>query len=200
MKALQLDVAEEKGIPILRWHAPELNVASARDQELLARAEVMVMPFEEFKREIVNQVSKRQAEQKLSAIAGDGPYVLVNANSRDEQVAQTLLQVLDQQGVGYDTADENENIEFMVEQYDCHGLIVVYGQCEQQWAKQQVRTCRLLLLKKKQRAPVCAVYLGPPDEKPSLGIRLPNVTYVSYRDLSAIANFLRTVQAKVAGS
>jgi TIR domain len=198
-EGLQLDVAEEKGIPILRWHAPELNVASVRDQALLARAEVMVMPFEEFKREIVNQVSKQQAEQKLSAITGDGPYVLVNVNSRDEQVAQTLLQMLDQQGVGYDTADENDNIEVMIEQYDCHGLIVVYGHCEQQWAKQQVRTCRLLLLKKKQRAPVCAVYLGPPDEKPSLGIRLPNVTNVSHRDLSAIANFLRTVQTKVAG-
>jgi hypothetical protein len=199
-EGLQLDVAEEKGIPILRWHAPELNVASVRDQTLLARAEVMVMPFEEFKREIVNQVSKRQAEQKLSAIAGNGAYVLVNVNSRDEQVAQTLLQVLDQQDVRYDTADENDNIEFMVEQYDCHGLIVVYGQCEQQWAKQQVRTCRLLLLKKKQRAPVCAVYLGPPDEKPSLGIRLPNVTHVSHHELSAIAKFLLAVQAKVAGS
>ena len=118
-EGLQLDVAEEKGIPILRWHDPELDVASARDQALLARAEVMVMPFEEFKREIVNQVRKRQAEQKLSAIAGNGAYVLVNANSRDEQVAQMLLQVLDQQGIGYDTADENDNIELMVEQYDC---------------------------------------------------------------------------------
>src|SRR5215510_13615323 len=198
-EGLQLDMAEEKGMPILRWHAPELNVASARDQELLARAEVMVMPFEEFKREIVNQVRKRQTEQKLSAIAGNGAYVLVNANSRDEQVAQTLLQAFDQQGIGYDIADENDNIEFMVEQYDCHGLIVVYGHCEQQWAKQQVRTCRLLLLKKKQHAPVCAVYLGPPDEKPSLGIKLPNVTEVSHRDLSAIVNFLLAVQAKVAG-
>ena len=158
------------------------------------------MPFEEFKREIVNQVSKRQAEQKLSAIAGNGPYVLVNVNSRDEQVAQTLLQMLDQQGIGYDTADENDNIELMIEQYDCHGLIVVYGHCEQQWAKQQVRTCRVLLLKKKLRAPVCAVYLGPPDEKPLLGIRLPNVTHVSHHELSAIAKFLLAVQAKVAGS
>jgi hypothetical protein len=78
--------------------------------------------------------------------------------------------------------------------------MVVYGQCEQQWAKLQMRACRQLLLKKKQRAPVCAVYLGPPDEKPSLGIRIPNVTHVSYRDLSTIANLLRAVQAKVAGA
>jgi hypothetical protein len=197
-EGLQLDVAEEKGIPILRWHDPALNVASARDQALLARAVVMVTAFEEFKSEIVTRVRKRQAEQKLSAIEGNGAFVLVNANSRDGQVTQTLLQTLDQQGMGYDTADENDNVEMLVEQYDFHGLIVVYGQCEQQWAKQQVRACRQLLLKKKQRAPVCAVYLGPPDEKPSLGISIPNVPYVSHHNLSAISNFLRAVQ-KVAG-
>jgi hypothetical protein len=72
-----------------------------------------VTAFEEFKREIVNKVRKRQAEQKLSAIVVDGACVLVNANSRDEQVAQTILWVLDQQGIGYDTADENiRNIQF----------------------------------------------------------------------------------------
>ena len=195
-EGLQLDVAEENGISILRWHAPELNVASVRDQALLARAEVMVMPFEEFKREIVNQVSKRQAEQKLSASAGNGAYVLVNVNSRDEQVAQTLLQVLDQQGVGYDTADENDNIELMIEQYDCHGLIVVYGHCEQQAAGADLPP---VIEEETACTSLCGVP-RPPDEKPSLGIRLPNVTDVSYRDLSAIANFLRTVQAKVVGS
>ena len=199
-EGLQLDVAEEKGLPILRWRDPDLNVASARDQALLARAEVMVMAFEEFKREIVNAVKKRQAEQKVSAITGTGAYVLINANSRDEQVTQPLIQALDQQSVGYDTADENESIAILVEQYDFQGLMIVYGQCEKEWAKQQMRACREILLKKKQRAPVCAVYLGPPDEKPSLGISLPNVTQVSHRDLSSIANFLQAVQVKVVRS
>jgi hypothetical protein len=197
-EGLQLDMAEEKGIPILRWHAPDLDVASARDQVLLKRAEVMVMAFEEFKRELVNMVRKRQAEEKLSAIEGDGAYVLVNANSCDAQVKQTLLQALYQQGIGYDTADENDNLEILVEQYAFHGLMVVYGQCEPQWAKRQARACRLLLLKKRQRAPVCAVYLGPPDGKPPLEINIPNVPHVSHHDRFAIANFLRAVQAKVA--
>jgi hypothetical protein len=124
----------------------------------------------------------------------------VNANSRDEQVAQTILQCLELQGIGYDTADEREDIKILVKQYDFHGLMVVYGQCEQQWAKQQIRACRELWLNKRQRAPVCAVYLGPPDEKPPLGISLPNVTHVSHRDQSSIAKFLLAVQAKAAGS
>ena len=57
------------------------------------------MAFEEFKREIVTNVRKRQAEQKLSAIEGDKAYVLVNANSRDEQVTQTVRQLLEQKGI-----------------------------------------------------------------------------------------------------
>ena len=159
------------------------------------------MAFEEFKREIVNPLSKRQAEQKLSAIGRNGTYVLVNANSRDEQIIQPLLQVLDQKGIGYDTADENENIELLVEQYDFHGLIIVYGQCKPQWAKEQVRAYRrIYLLKKRQRAPVCAVYIGPPDEKPALGIRLPNVALVSYRDIDSAESFLLGAQGRATAS
>ena len=77
--------------------------------------------------------------------------------------------------------------------------MVVYGQCEHKWAKEQVRACRLLLLKMRQRAPVCAVYIGPPNEKPSLGIKLPNVTYMWHHDLPAVSNFLQTVQARATG-
>jgi hypothetical protein len=197
-EGLQLDVAEERGIPILRWHDPDLAVASVRDQVLLRRAEVMVMAFEEFKREIVNMVNKGKAEREPSIIEGNGAYVLVNAHSCDEQVKQTLLQALYQQGIGYDTADENDNIEVLVDKYGFHGLMVFYGQCEQQWAKLQVRACRLLLLRKKQRAPVCVVYLGPPDGKPPLDISIPTVPYVSHHDRSAIAKFLQVVQVKAA--
>ena len=77
--------------------------------------------------------------------------------------------------------------------------MIVYGQCEKEWAKQQMRACREILLKKKQRAPVCAVYLGPPDEKPPLGIRLPQVAEVSYRDPSNVAKFLLAVQSSASG-
>jgi TIR domain len=199
-EGLQLDVAEEKGLAILRWHDPDLNVASAKDQVLLTRAEVMVTAFEEFKREIVNAVKKRLAEKKAEAIQGNGAYVLINANSRDEQATDMLFQVLDRQGIGYDTADENESILNLVDQYDFQGLMIVYGQCEKEWAKQQMRACREILLKKKQRAPLCAVFMGPPDEKPALGISLPKVAQVSHRDRSTIASFLLAVQASLSGA
>jgi len=197
-EGLQLDVAEARGLPVLRWHVPELEVAAVRDSELLARAPVMVMPLEELMREIVKAFAKQQAAQKMSTIEGDGVQVLVNAKSCDEQTVQTLLQVFDQQGIRYDTADESDNLETLVEQDVFHGLMVVYGRCEQQWAKEQVRACRQLLLRKKQQAPVCAVYLGPPDEKVPLGIKLPNVPHVPHHDLAAIAKFLLAVQARMA--
>ncbi len=154
------------------------------------------MAFEDFKREIVNTVRQQEAALKLSAIEGDEAYVLVNANSRDNQVTRSLQLLLDQQGMGYDTADEHDNIEKLVDQYDFQGLVVIYGQCEQPWAKQQVRLCRQLLLKKKQHAPVCAIYIGPPDAKPNLDIRLPNVPHLSYQDQSTLLTFLRSVQER----
>ena len=197
-EGLQLDVAEARGLPVLRWHAPELEVAAVRDPALLARAPVMVMPLEELMREIVKAFAKQQAAQKLSTIEGDGVQVLVNAQSCDEQAVQTLLQMFEEQGIGYDTADESDNLATLVDQDVFHGLMIVYGRCEQQWAKEQVRACRQLLLKKKQRAPVCAVYLGPPDEKAPLGIKLPNVPHVLHHDLTAITQFLLAVQARVA--
>jgi hypothetical protein len=198
-EGLQLDVAEEKELAILRWHDPDLNVASAKDQALLTRAEIMVTAFEEFKREIVNAVKKRLAEQKVAALSGNGVEVLITANSRDEQATRMLFQALDQQGVGYDTADETESILNMVDQYPFHGLMIVYGQCEKEWAKQQMRDYRQILLRKKHRAPVCALYLGPPDEKPPLGIKLPQVAEVSYSDLSNVAKFLLAVQSSASG-
>lgn len=196
---LQLDIAEEKGIPTLRWHDPELDSASIKDQQLLARTEVMIMGLEAFKREIVTQIKKRQVAQQLPLMNGEA-FVLVNANSLDESVAETIRQSFDQQGIGYDTIDENEDIETLLEECDVHGLMVVYGQCQQQWAKQQVRICRKLLLKKKQQAPVCAVYIGPPDDKPALGIRLPQVPLLTHQDPNPFSDFLSAIQEKLENS
>lgn len=196
-EGLQLDIAQARGLPIVRWHAPELEVTSVGDPELLARAPVMVMPLEEVMREIVTTFQKQQTAQRLPTFAGDGAYVLVNAKSDDEHAAQTLLQVLEQQGIDYDTADESESLETRVEQEEFHGLVIVYGRCESQWAKEQVRACRQLLLKKKQRAPVCAVFLGPPDDKAPLGIKLQNVPHVPHHDATALTQFLLAVQARL---
>ncbi len=197
-EGLQLDVSEAKGTPILRWHSPELDVASARDHELFARADIMVMDFEAFKREIINTVRKWEVEQTLPAIEGNDAHVLVNANSRDEQVAQMIQDTLDQQGFGSEMADENDNIDMLIELYVYHGLMVVYGQCEERWVRDQLRVYRQILLKQKQRAPLCAVYIGPPDDKPKLGIRLPNLHQVSYRDRPALIKFLDEVQTQAA--
>ncbi len=195
-ESMELDVAEEKSVPILRWHAPESDTASIKDQQLLERTEVMVMGLEEFKREIVKAVKKHQAVQKMPAIDGE-VFVLVNASSLDEQATETIGQVFDAQGIGYEIVNEGENIGPLLEGDDVHGLMVVYGQCEQQWAKRQVRMCRKLLLKKKQPAPVCAVYIGPPIDKPALGIRLPQVPLLDHQDPNLFATFLSAAQEKL---
>jgi hypothetical protein len=199
-EGLQLDIAEEKDIPILRWHSQELDTESVRDPELLKRAEVIVAPFEEFKTEVAKKTRALESQRTPPVLEGNGAYILLNANSRDEQIVQTISQALEQQGIGYDTADENEDISALTEDDDFQGLLIIYGECEQQWAKQQVRSCRQLLLRKKQRAPLCAVYLGPPDEKLPLGIKPPNMSFVTHQDDTALSEFFVLVRAKVIDS
>lgn len=194
-EGLQLDVAEQKQMPILRWHSPDLDIASIKDKQLLQRSEVMVTGLEEFKVEIIKQIKKAQAVDKLPSLNGES-FVLVNACKNDDSVIMAIEQEFDKIGIDYEIINEDEDFKTLLEEFDGNGLMVVYGKCERNWAKQQVRLCRQLLLKKKQQAPVCAVYIGPPDEKPALGIRLQQIPLLGYQD-NPMTTFVSALQKKM---
>ncbi|WP_089719966.1 toll/interleukin-1 receptor domain-containing protein [Candidatus Entotheonella palauensis] len=200
-EGLQLDIAEAKGLPILRWYHPDLDSASFRDQELLQRADVMVMGFEEFKREVVNTAREQITKQKWDEQKIDDAFILVQDNTPKQNGSKVIQDFLDQQRMFYDTANHEENIEVLVDTYGFHGLIIVYDHGQGQWAKQQLRTCRKLMLQKRQRAPIiCVVYTVPPHEEPNLGIRLPQVRHLPVDDRISLAAFLSEVQARAAAS
>lgn len=200
-EGLQMDLAENRGLPVLRWHSPELDPDSMKDQALLKRADVMVMAFEDFKRKIVEEAQRQATMQKWSEQRNEDAFILVKANSPEQHGSRAIQDFLDRNNCAYDTADKDENVELLVDEYGFNGLIIVYDRVEGLWAKQELRTCRKLMLKKRGHAPlVCAVYTVPPHEEPSLGIRLPNVRHLSQQDHDALAVFLAEVQAKVAAS
>ena len=200
-EGLQLDLAEAKDIAILRWRGSDHDPGSFRDQELLQRAPVMVMPLEEFKRQIISAARQQATLSKHIERHTADAHILLKANSPQQQGAELLQSLLDQQNVGYDLADEEESIEVLIADDEFHGLIILYDQSEGSWAKQQMRLCRKLMLQKKQDAPaICVVYTVPPYEEPNLGIRLPNVRHLSHEDRAALAAFLTDVQARVDAS
>ena len=65
-EGLQLDLAEAKQIPILRWHSPNLDPTSFSDQALLQRSEVMIMELEEFKRKVITEIQRRAIRERRS--------------------------------------------------------------------------------------------------------------------------------------
>ena len=200
-EGLQLDLAEARELPILRWHSPDLDPNSFSDLELLHRADIMVMALEEFKLKVINEVKQRTMLAKRRTKCLDETFILLTDNSPQHQGSEAIQSLLDEQNIYYDIADEDESIEVLVEEFLFHGLVIVYDRNESPWAKQQLRICRKLMLQKGRDAPaVCVVYTVPPDEAPNLGIRLPNMRHLSFNDHAGLSEFLADVQTRVDAS
>jgi hypothetical protein len=197
-EGLQLELARTAGKPILRWHDPGLDRKMVRDPELLACEPVMVMPFEEFKQEVERQ-ARLLVTQRHRLTDGEELFALINAKTPDLAVAQGIGQILDHHAIGYDIVDETENLVSLAQKYAYQALIVIYGRCEQAWAHSQIRECRELMLGKKDKAPVCAVYIGPPPEKEPLRIKPRKFHFFSDPREPAFHEFIHAVQAQVAG-
>ena len=197
-EGLQLELARAAGKTILRWHDPGLDPKRVRDPELLTCEPVTVMPFEDFKRGMEQQARLLASQRNLTLVTGEA-FALIKARTSDIVVAQTICRVLEAHAIGYDISDETEDLTNLAQTSDCQALIVIYGQCEQAWVQKQVRDCRTVMLGKKDKAPVCAVYIGPPPEKEPLRIKPPRFRFFSDPREPAFHQFIQAVQAQVAG-
>jgi hypothetical protein len=197
---LQLELAKAADRAVLRWHDPALDRQRVRQPERLTWETVTVMPFEDFKQEVEQQVQRLIAQRHRPAVVGDA-FALIGARSLDRQVAADLCEVLERHAIGYDLVDENDDLVLLAQQGGAtyQALLVVYGQCEQQWVQQQVRGC-FLKLGKQATVPVCAVYLGLPPGKEPLRIRPPHFHFFSDPADPDFQRFIAEVRAKVAAS
>jgi hypothetical protein len=196
-EGLQLDLAKAAHKPILRWHSPYLDERSIKDRELLTSEPVTVMDFEDFKREVDKQ-ARLQAVQRDRPVVKSGAFVLVDASSVDLPLADTVLTTLDSYGIGYDTIDEKASLIDLARDGDYDGLVIIYGQCEQGWVQGQVRLCRQIMLRKKERPPVCAVYIGPPESKAPLRTKPSHFLFFNELREAVFDRFIQAVQARVA--
>ena len=196
-EGLQLDAALTLDTPIMRWHDPELAVEKMRDRDLIERAEVMVMPFEDFKREVVDRATRLSVQRERPGTEGNA-FVLLAASAADQEAAIRLGEVLSEQRMGFDIATEQDSLPDLAEDEDYDGLMVVYGQCPQSWVQAQLRQCRKIMLRKKDRAPVGAVYVGPPPDghKEPLLTKPPRFYFFSRPDEAAFRDFVSAIQAR----
>lgn len=197
-EGLQLDSALALEKPIMRWHDPELDLDKVRDRDLLEREDVMVMPFEDFKREVIQRVTRLSVQREHPVCEGDA-FVLLAACAADEEAAVRMGEILSEQhAIGFDIATEQDSLPDLVEEDDYDGLMVVYGQCEQSWVQTQIRKCRRILLRKKDRAPVGAIFVDPlPDGyKEPVKTRPARFYMFSRPDEAAFQKFVSAIQAR----
>lgn len=185
---LQLERAIARDMPILQWTPPDIDPTAVKDQQhaaLLAGEHVMRTGLESFKADIVKRL---QAKSSLPAEA-DRPehFVFINADGSDLALAKDLKRALADanfsaavpflQGSAEDIRlDLEENI------VDCDALLMVYGQSPPVWVRGQLRL--YAKLKHRRRAPLkaLAIYLGPPEAKPDLGMDLPECQEIDCRE------------------
>jgi len=196
-EGLQLDLAKAAKVPILRWHHQDLDPNTVKDPELLASEAVMVMGLEDFKREIEKRLRLLSAKREPPP-SGNGGFVLVDSKSSDLALAENIAKILDNMGVGYEIVDETVSLPDIAIEEDYDALLVIYGCCEPEWVQQQIRQCRQILLRKRNRPPVCGVFLGPAEQKPPLRIKPPKFYFIEEVTHPMFHEFVEAVQKRTA--
>ncbi len=185
---LQYECAKESGKPVFQWRNPDFNPDEIKDpdhQKLLRASTVMAVNIEDFKRDALQNASKK----KPDIMAVQNAFVYLNANNRDAELAKDISAFMDKNGLGYamppwdneDEDSENDFRDFQEHLELSDGVIVVYGAVEAIWARKQLIECRKYISRKGKSLIVIALYEGPGESKP-LNYKLPDMFEIKCRD------------------
>ncbi len=82
---------------------------------------------------------------------------------------------------------------------ECDGVIVVYGETPVTWVREQLRQCRKILSMRERPLKALAVYVGPPEQKVPLDLRLRNMHIIDcrkgYKD-DELISFIESLKAE----
>jgi hypothetical protein len=195
-EALQLELAQEAGLPILRWMDPSVDREQLDDPTLYHLAEVVVCGFDDFKRRVEDQARRLLIPPPTPS--DTNTQVLIRAAAADEDTACDIGDRLHaEHGVGYEVADESVPLADLVrrEPSAYQGLMVVYDRCDPAWVRGQLQECRVIAMGLKELAPVCAVLDQPREGKRRLGIKPPRFHWLSALDGPELGQFLQAIAA-----
>ncbi len=193
--SLQHRLAKEAGMPILQWRDPSLSVESVADAEqqaLLGGETVLAVDLETFKQQLHERAmseKKKREKPKVGDAAGPEPFVFVDADKDDRDIADALCNILEQSGCCWaqpihEGVRDPKRVRQDLESYMllCDGLIVVYGGISYWWVREQLAQWRKMTYLRERRPKAEAVYEGPPPEsKQPLGFGSPNMHVIDCR-------------------
>lgn len=200
-EGLQAERAAVAGVPILQWRIPSLEAESVRDpghRDMVFAETVLATDLEEFKRIVGEQARKSAAQPDHSTGTGES-YILLSACGDDLSVADAIAERLADEDVAFDIVDDTTPLADLTDSEDYDGIMIVYGGCPQRWVQQQVRQCRRIVLDKKHRAPECAVFVGPPQDKDPLRCRPPRFHVIEDDDQVKLDEYLASLRQRRSG-
>jgi TIR domain len=180
----QFNAAKAKGVPIMQWHSPELQVTadSIADEEhrkLLGGEDVIVETLESFKERVKKKATEKPPAPAPAARGDLSSYVFIDADQEDLAVAGQIADELCRESLASGVPvlegapeDVQESVEGGILQ--CDVLALVYGQSSAQWVDRH--WLKYIKLRRRREAPPRAlieIWLVPPEKTLSPGTRLP---------------------------
>jgi hypothetical protein len=198
---LQLDRARRRGIRVLQWRSPELDLASIewRHRELLGLETVQATSLEAFKSAVAAALATPLAPPPSRAMA-DRPLIFLNTEPRHGEIVAKIRAAIGDRALWVEPlrVGSAEEVRFDFEQnlIDCDAMVMVYAD-NAGWARAQLRAFRKQLPRRERPVRAIAVIDAAADPKPELGFYLPEMVIIDGRagiGAEALADLSRLLQ------
>ncbi|MGA7327043.1 MAG: hypothetical protein WBX25_21790 [Rhodomicrobium sp.] len=182
----QAEIVASMEKPCLRWRRPDLQLSQVRNtayRSLLQDATVTVSGFEAFKSEVLARLAKDSGQKPAQPDA----MIFINADDDDLDLAKNLQARLEKQQLSSilpmrngQATDIRTDLE---ENYtDCDIVVFIYGSASPSWVRGQLRLFNKVRGRRQKPPRAIAILIGPPFDKPELGITYPGASEIVARD------------------
>jgi hypothetical protein len=183
---LQVDLARRRGMSVLQWRNPELDLTGIewpRHRELLELDTVQATSLETFKSAVAAALAPPPSPPPPRA-TGDRPFVFLNTEPRHGEIAADIRAAIGGRAVLAEPlrAGPAEEVRTDFEQnlIDCDAMIMVYAD-NAGWARAQLRAFLKAMPRRERPVRAIPVIDAPAEPKPELGFHLPEMVRIDGR-------------------
>ncbi len=171
----QYDAARARGLPILQWRRPDLDLAPIAhwDKPLLEGPTVLAMGLQEFMKEIKKTIERDIAAADDRTVART-QFLFIDADSSDQQLTEQLLRAFENKsdwmaaGPLLEGTAEEITKDLDANLIDCSALMLVYGHANVPWVRAQLRRYSKVERLRSEPPRFRGILFAPPGHKPEI--------------------------------
>lgn len=194
----QLEQARAANKSVLRWRSPAIDLTNIADEQYrqFIDDDVVKCDPEDFKTVLLNRLTELATEDRSAS-----RNLFVHFHTKDTECADDVGGNAEEMGQGIKVAltDQRRPVQESIGTDPVHGLIVVYGNCGEQWVEESIEALKLATdaanIKHNLKPPPRAIVFAKPGIPP-LRHRPPRWKEIVADDTPAIANFVKLVQGE----